>query len=65
MSKLIPVLIDKFDFEIVSSPAKEGDWETENFWFVKPHNLKVRVYERSKEQINEYKIPRYSSVDND
>ncbi|KAE8554247.1 hypothetical protein EYB25_002785 [Talaromyces marneffei] len=46
MSKLIPVLVDKFDFEIVSSPAKEGDWETENFWFVKPHNLKVRVYER-------------------
>lgn len=47
MSKLIPVLIDKFDFDIVSSPVKEGDWETENFWFVKPHNLRVRVHERS------------------
>lgn len=46
MSKLIPVLVDKFDFEILSSPAKEGDWETENFWFVKPRNFKVRVYTR-------------------
>lgn len=47
MFKLIPVLVDRFDFEITSSPAKEKKFETTNFWFVKPHGINVRVQERA------------------
>jgi hypothetical protein len=43
MSKLIPQLVRKFDFEL-ENPNKE--WETENFWFVKPVDFRVRVKPR-------------------
>jgi cytochrome P450 len=43
MSKLIPQLVRKFDFEL-ENPSKE--WETENFWFVKPVDFRVRVKPR-------------------
>ncbi|OKL64466.1 hypothetical protein UA08_00990 [Talaromyces atroroseus] len=48
MSKLIPVLVDRFDFVMASSasPSGESKWETENFWFVKPRNFRVRVYQK-------------------
>lgn len=31
MLKSIPVLIDKFNFEIICSLTKEGNWKTENY----------------------------------
>ncbi|EYE90342.1 cytochrome P450 [Aspergillus ruber CBS 135680] len=44
MSKLIPRLVRDFDFELVNP---EREWETENFWFVKPVNFDVRVKRRN------------------
>jgi cytochrome P450 len=43
MSKLIPRLVREFEFEII----KEGEWETQNYWFVKPTDfvLKVKKFE--------------------
>ncbi|RLL95435.1 hypothetical protein CFD26_100536 [Aspergillus turcosus] len=41
MSKLIPRIIRDFDFS-----AGTDNWETENFWFVKPTNFTVRVRQR-------------------
>lgn len=43
MSKLIPRLVRDFDFELVNT---EREWETENFWFVKPVDFNVRVRRR-------------------
>ena len=40
MSKLIPRLIRDFDFEL---NRPDEIWNTENYWFVKPTNFKVRV----------------------
>ncbi|KAK5991688.1 Pisatin demethylase [Cladobotryum mycophilum] len=43
MAKLVPLLVKKFDFEL----EKPGlDWETLNYWFVKPVNFWVRVRAR-------------------
>ena len=44
MSKLIPQLVRTFDFEL-EKPSK--DWETQNFWFVKPMDFKLRVKRRA------------------
>jgi cytochrome P450 len=45
MAKLIPRLVRGFEFELVK---KGGEWETENYWFVKPMDfeVKVRIMER-------------------
>ncbi|CRG89508.1 hypothetical protein PISL3812_06544 [Talaromyces islandicus] len=43
MAKLIPVLVRDFDFDF-SAASKE--WETENYWFVKPKDFRVRVHKR-------------------
>jgi hypothetical protein len=40
MSKLIPQLVRRFDFEL-EMPQKE--WTTENYWFIKPIGFRVRV----------------------
>jgi hypothetical protein len=42
MSKLIPMLIRDFDFQLASHlQAKE--WVTTNHWFVKPRDFRVKV----------------------
>ncbi|KAJ6002119.1 hypothetical protein N7499_002016 [Penicillium canescens] len=41
MSKLIPQLVQEFDF----TPLRKT-WRTENFWFVKPVDFEVRVQRR-------------------
>ncbi|KAJ1328188.1 benzoate 4-monooxygenase [Microdochium nivale] len=43
MSKLIPELVTRFDFELAMD---ESDWKAKNFWFVKPERLSVRVTSR-------------------
>ncbi len=43
MSKLVPLLVRKYDFEAVQ--GREG-WETKNVWFVKPVSFKVKVQRR-------------------
>lgn len=40
MCKLVPVVVNAFDFEL-ENPQKE--WSTENYWFVKPTDFMVRV----------------------
>lgn len=44
MSKLVPNLISKYDFEMV---GVGNDWETENFWFIRPTNFHAKVMHRS------------------
>ncbi|KID78346.1 Pisatin demethylase [Metarhizium brunneum] len=43
MSKLIPLLVRNFDFELV---GRRAAWKTENYWFVKPTDFFVRVVDR-------------------
>ncbi|KAB5550751.1 cytochrome P450 [Coniochaeta sp. 2T2.1] len=44
ISKLLPRLLDSFDFEIVQSSEGHGNtWKTCNFWFVKPSNFMLRI----------------------
>lgn len=43
MSKLIPLLVRNFDFELV---GRRDAWKTENYWFVKPTDFFVRVVDR-------------------
>lgn len=40
MFKLIPRIVSKFEFE-----AQDTDWDTENYWFVKPKKFDVIVKE--------------------
>ncbi|KAF4458285.1 Cytochrome P450, partial [Fusarium albosuccineum] len=40
MSKVLPVLVQNFDFELVGN---EDGWKTRNYWFVKPLDFKVNV----------------------
>ncbi|KAJ5294898.1 cytochrome P450 pisatin demethylase [Penicillium antarcticum] len=40
MSKLIPVLVRDFDFELTQDNKVDG-WRTRNRWFVKPRDFKV------------------------
>lgn len=42
ISKLIPRLIRDFEMEI----CDKGEWETRNYWFVKPKDFKVLVRPR-------------------
>lgn len=44
MSKLIPLLIMNFDFELQD---REKDWKTTNYWFVKQNNFDVTVRPRA------------------
>jgi hypothetical protein len=39
MSKLVPQIVRDYDFVLEGA----GEWETINFWFVKPMNFKVKV----------------------
>lgn len=45
MSKLIPRLVRDFEFTL-ENPDQE--WDTENFWFVKPADFNVRVTRRQR-----------------
>jgi cytochrome P450 len=44
MSKLIPQLVREFDFEL-ERPHEE--WDTGNYWFVKPTNFRLKVKVRA------------------
>ncbi|KAM0480168.1 hypothetical protein ACHAPX_003993 [Trichoderma viride] len=44
MSKLIPLLIRNFDFELQD---RQNDWKTTNYWFVKQDNFNVTVRPRA------------------
>jgi hypothetical protein len=47
MSKLIPQLVRRFDFE----PEKpDTPWKTANYWFVKQLDFNVRVKERGESE---------------
>jgi hypothetical protein len=43
MSKLIPLLVRNFDFELAN---EREDWKVANYWFVKPTNFFVKVVSR-------------------
>lgn len=45
MSKLIPQLVRKFDFEL---EHPEEEWNTVNYWFVKPTNFMVKLEMRER-----------------
>jgi cytochrome P450 len=45
MGKLIPRLVERFEFELVNRDG-EG-WKTENYWFVKPTDFVVKVKKRT------------------
>ncbi|RMZ67300.1 cytochrome p450 oxidoreductase [Pyrenophora seminiperda CCB06] len=42
MSKLIPALIRDFDFTL-DSHLQVDEWQTTNYWFVKPRNFRVKI----------------------
>jgi cytochrome P450 len=42
MSKLIPMLVRDFDFQLASHLQAKG-WDTTNYWFVKPRDFHVKV----------------------
>jgi hypothetical protein len=42
MSKVIPMLIRDFDFTLASH-LQSKDWETTNYWFVKPRDFQVKI----------------------
>lgn len=44
MSKLVPQLVRRFDFQI------EGDWKIHNAWFVKQTDFKCFITKRKAEQ---------------
>lgn len=46
MSKLIPVLVRDFDFEL-SQNIEQADWATKARWFVKPIDFQVKVKKRA------------------
>jgi cytochrome P450 len=47
MSKLIPELVRRFDFELDEHLARPGaEWTTSNYWFVMPVDFRVRVKSR-------------------
>jgi hypothetical protein len=43
MAKLVPALVSKFDFVLQSE-----EWETVNYWFVKPGKMRVGVRVRER-----------------
>jgi cytochrome P450 len=42
MCKLIPRIVRDFGFEL-DGAVRGKDWHTQNFWFVKPVDFKIRV----------------------
>ncbi|EUC30064.1 hypothetical protein COCCADRAFT_104842 [Bipolaris zeicola 26-R-13] len=51
MSKLIPMLVRDFDFTLASHlQAADQEWETTNYWFVKPRDFQVKVAARRHNQ---------------
>lgn len=46
MSKLIPLVVRKFDFEL---EHPEREWNTVNYWFVKPTDFRVKVTVRKQQ----------------
>ncbi|PIA82924.1 Pisatin demethylase [Cercospora beticola] len=44
MNKVIPMIISRFDFELINQP---GILETKNYFFVKPSNFRVVVKQRA------------------
>ncbi|KAH0832551.1 hypothetical protein AYO21_06055 [Fonsecaea monophora] len=44
MSKLVPRLVEHYDFELAMDPA---DWRTVNYWFVRPERFPVLVKRRA------------------
>ncbi len=49
MSKLVPELVCRFDFELPDElAAPNARWKTSNYWFVKAVNFQVRVKLRDK-----------------
>jgi hypothetical protein len=48
MSKLLPLIVDAFDFEL---EAPERRWRTMNLWFVKPVDFRVRIKARQREKV--------------
>ncbi|KAF2451822.1 putative P450 monooxygenase [Karstenula rhodostoma CBS 690.94] len=47
MSKLVPLIVDAFDFELEAT----GRWKTKNLWFVKPVEFRVRIKTRRREKV--------------
>lgn len=43
MSKLIPLLVKNFDFELQGG---QRDWKSENYWFVMPQDFYVQIKAR-------------------
>lgn len=48
MSKLIPMLIRDFDLEL-DGKLKAAEWQTTNYWFVKPRDFGVKVSMRQRD----------------
>jgi len=44
MSKLVPLLVKNFDFEMAEDNT--STWQTVNYWFVKPVAFPVKVRQR-------------------
>lgn len=49
MSKLVPFVLRKFDFQLATEEMRNGTWTTRNRWFVKVLDFRVTVAERVKE----------------
>jgi cytochrome P450 len=50
MTKLIPRIVRDLDFDLEDAggpSAEKGTWPTQNVWFVKPTNFRLRVKARS------------------
>lgn len=45
MNKVIPVIVQRFDFEFC--PEIREDWSVKNRWFVKPVNFRAAVIKRN------------------
>jgi hypothetical protein len=47
MSKLLPRIVNDFDFELVGDNSNNvSRLTTRNYWFVKPTNFRVRIMRR-------------------
>ncbi|KAM0327641.1 hypothetical protein ACHAQA_005934 [Verticillium albo-atrum] len=53
MCKLIPLLIRDFTFRLDNS-LKTEDWKTQDYWFVKPLDFRVRVQMRQDRRFEKY-----------
>ena len=51
ISKLIPLLVRDFDFELAGDLApKDAEWSCANRWFVKPKNFTAIVRARAQKE---------------